>query len=250
MLPPLTDPAAVVAAMQEYDELGADAFLEKYKFGRAVSYYLEYEGRRYDSKAIAGAAFAHQFPGERWSNQYFHGGLPIVRLLGRLGFTVTSSDAPDTRLGIEIVGLEQNLVAEFEQAPLVGTVVARRREASLVDDYSAHLRGLGHDLGRHRIPISGGGQLATDLFDRSDNVLYEAKSGVDRSTIRLGLGQMLDYRRLLDAEDLRYRLLLPSRPLDELVELLACYDVGVTWPDDDLWRDEPPSSLDLAPEAR
>jgi hypothetical protein len=46
----------VLAAMGEFDRLGRDAFLAKYGFGGARAYFLVHEGRRYDSKAIVGAA--------------------------------------------------------------------------------------------------------------------------------------------------------------------------------------------------
>jgi hypothetical protein len=47
----------------EYDSLGGAAFMSKYGFGRARSYFLEIDGKRYDSKAIMGAAHGYQFPG-------------------------------------------------------------------------------------------------------------------------------------------------------------------------------------------
>lgn len=59
----LTDPKAVIAAMDEYDELGQDAFLERYGYGRSRRYLLRHDGREYDIKAIVGVAFGKQFPG-------------------------------------------------------------------------------------------------------------------------------------------------------------------------------------------
>lgn len=52
----LSKPEAVHAAMAEYDRLGREAFLEKYGFRPARSYFVEHKGRRYDSKAIVGVA--------------------------------------------------------------------------------------------------------------------------------------------------------------------------------------------------
>lgn len=48
--------AGVRAAVAEYDRLGRDTFLRSTGFGRARAYYLEHEGRLYDSKAIVGYA--------------------------------------------------------------------------------------------------------------------------------------------------------------------------------------------------
>ena len=58
----LTDPAAVEAALDEFDRLGRDAFLRKYGFKRSRSYFVVRGDARYDSKAIAGAAYGHQYP--------------------------------------------------------------------------------------------------------------------------------------------------------------------------------------------
>lgn len=85
----LTDPAAVERAINEYDELGRDAFLHRHGFGRAVFYDLVHEGRKYDPKAIAGVAYGYQHP-DRGVLTYkqFHSGRDTIRALERMGFTV------------------------------------------------------------------------------------------------------------------------------------------------------------------
>ena len=60
----LSDKSAVLQAMTEYDELGRDAFLARYGYGPARSYFVVHDGRRYDSKAIAGVAHGKPFPTE------------------------------------------------------------------------------------------------------------------------------------------------------------------------------------------
>jgi len=47
---------AVLDAMAEFDRLGREVFLDTYRFGRALSYFVEIDGKLYDSKAIAGYA--------------------------------------------------------------------------------------------------------------------------------------------------------------------------------------------------
>src|SRR5690242_5428264 len=65
---------AVLAAIAEFDRLGRDAFLEKYGFDSSRRYWLLYNGARYDSKAIAGAAHGH-LPGRSpLAAQDFSGG--------------------------------------------------------------------------------------------------------------------------------------------------------------------------------
>jgi 5-methylcytosine-specific restriction protein A len=58
----LTSAAAVKAAIAECDRMGREEFLRFYGFGAARQYLLVHEGRKYDSKAIAGVAHGHQFP--------------------------------------------------------------------------------------------------------------------------------------------------------------------------------------------
>jgi 5-methylcytosine-specific restriction protein A len=84
----------ILQAVAEYDELGQDRFLKKYKFGTARSYLLVIDGKTYDSKAIVGAA--HGFlPGQQpLAAADFSGGAATVgRLLSRLGFQVTQAES-------------------------------------------------------------------------------------------------------------------------------------------------------------
>ncbi|MDN7925247.1 HNH endonuclease [Burkholderia vietnamiensis] len=86
----VNDPAAVLAAVREYDRVGRDAFLKKYGFGKARDYFLAVDGKRYDSKAIFGAAHGYQFPEDgplTWRD--FSGGEKTVELkLEAMGFRI------------------------------------------------------------------------------------------------------------------------------------------------------------------
>ncbi|MGE0374731.1 MAG: hypothetical protein AB7Q45_04895 [Planctomycetaceae bacterium] len=84
----LSDPKAVLKAIAEYDRLGQAAFLDRYGYGKSLKFSLLYKGRRYDSKAILGAAYQHQF-GTPLSWKEFSGGKPTVAKLRSLGFEVT-----------------------------------------------------------------------------------------------------------------------------------------------------------------
>jgi hypothetical protein len=86
----LTDRQAVLHAIAEFDELGRDAFLARYGFGRSYGYFLKLDGRRYDSKAIVGAAHGHQFPeqGPLRPNEFSGGNATVKRVLERMGFEV------------------------------------------------------------------------------------------------------------------------------------------------------------------
>jgi hypothetical protein len=58
----LTSRDAVEQALNEFDLIGQEAFLRKYGFGKSNRFFLVRNGRRYDSKAIVGAALGYQFP--------------------------------------------------------------------------------------------------------------------------------------------------------------------------------------------
>jgi 5-methylcytosine-specific restriction protein A len=96
----LTDPAAVRQALAEHDELGEDAFLRKYGFGRAREYVLVHEGKRYASKAIVGAAYGHQHRdrGPLRARDFSGGEATVRQKLANLGFAefIRASPADDT----------------------------------------------------------------------------------------------------------------------------------------------------------
>lgn len=86
----LSSPRAVVKAMEECDDLGREAFLDKHGFRPAESYFVVYDGQRYDSKAIAGVAFKYQHPehGPLDSSEFSGGRATVKPKLESLGFTV------------------------------------------------------------------------------------------------------------------------------------------------------------------
>ncbi|WP_372697508.1 HNH endonuclease [Arthrobacter sp. JSM 101049] len=95
----LTDTGAVIRALHMYDDMGRDAFLAKYGFRPAQKYWLSHEGRRYDSKAIAGVAHLNQ-TGTLLSSSEFTGGINgAVRILKGLGFDVTTDEVPAAEAG-------------------------------------------------------------------------------------------------------------------------------------------------------
>jgi hypothetical protein len=89
----LTSSSAVLQAIKEFHELGREEFLRKYGFGHAKQYFLAYEGRRYDSKAIVGAAHGYQFPeqGPLRASDFSGGEKTVQAKLEELGFEVDDS---------------------------------------------------------------------------------------------------------------------------------------------------------------
>ena len=86
----VSDPDSVRSAISEFDEIGQTAFLKKYGFGKARNYHVVVAGKRYDSKAIFGAAHGYQFPdlGPLNWKQFSGGALTVERALSEMGFVV------------------------------------------------------------------------------------------------------------------------------------------------------------------
>src|SRR5579859_4776216 len=91
----LSSPNAVKKAMAECDLLGRKQFLTQYGFGESRDYPLRYNGRIYDSKAIAGVAHKYEFPDQ--------GALPHKRFSG--GVTARAAATKLNELGFDIDGM-------------------------------------------------------------------------------------------------------------------------------------------------
>lgn len=117
----LTSASAVRDAMREYDRLGRDAFLSKYGFRPARSYFLMENGRLYDSKPIAGVAYGIQHPDRgHLSGRDFVGGDATVRpKLESLGFEIvwggngTASALASERLEVGHIYPREDLIELF-----------------------------------------------------------------------------------------------------------------------------------------
>jgi putative restriction endonuclease len=84
----LTDRDAVLRAMAEFDRLGRDRFLSIYGFKPARTYFLRFDGRDYDSKAIAGVAHGTQLGQPLPASTFSGGEVTVARKLRSLGFEV------------------------------------------------------------------------------------------------------------------------------------------------------------------
>src|SRR5690348_990864 len=86
----LTSHQAVVDAAAEFDRLGRESFLRKYGYGPARQYFLRFNGRLYDSKAIVGVAYGYQYPerGPLNRRDFSGGDATVRRKLEELRFAV------------------------------------------------------------------------------------------------------------------------------------------------------------------
>jgi 5-methylcytosine-specific restriction protein A len=87
---------AVFSAIAEFHRLGREAFLDEYGFAPSRRYRIRFDGKLYDSKAIAGVAHGY-LPGQsRLKASEFSGGVGhAVTVLRRLGFEVTDEPGVD-----------------------------------------------------------------------------------------------------------------------------------------------------------
>ena len=87
---------AVLQAIRECDSDGRENFLKNNGFGYARTYWLIYDGRRYDSKAIIGVAHKYarcDLASSKWRKSFSGGKATVQRILENLTFTVRVGNA-------------------------------------------------------------------------------------------------------------------------------------------------------------
>ena len=87
--------ASVLAAVQEFDRLGRGPFLKQTGFGPARAYYLDRDGRLYDSKPIIGYAHGVSTGTALGPKDFTGGDKTVAQRLEVLGFTVAFLPNPD-----------------------------------------------------------------------------------------------------------------------------------------------------------
>ncbi len=137
---------SVREAIAECDLLGKEVFRLQYGYRAALEYELEYEGRRYDSKAIVGVAY--RYATGQTPRSLTGGEQTVVKRLRQLGFTVVKlsavgpgrsywwQSARDERFWIEIRRVPEGLGREL-RCPLVDVDGHRNGWWDLVDDVQA-----------------------------------------------------------------------------------------------------------------
>jgi hypothetical protein len=124
--------------------------------------------------------------------------------------------------------VEQHLTDQFKVSATKGGS-GHRREQELVRRFLGWLEDQGHEVTSRSYAIPGGRTLASDLVDVTSGVLYEAKSSVRRESLRMAVGQLLDYRRF-EADGVKLIVLLPRTPSADGLDYLRSVGVGAVWP--------------------
>lgn len=124
----LTDRASVESAMAEFDQIGRDAFLQKYGYGEAKEYFVVTESGRYDSKAVFGAAYELQH-GVAVAHQEISGGRNgAAGRLAELGFDIEGIDDQTGRRTFDsFEEALQHYRIPFENLPMIREFLAGRR---------------------------------------------------------------------------------------------------------------------------
>ncbi len=134
---------------------------------------------------------------------------------------------------IKVVPIEQHLTERMVIEPNREPYEAERREQPLVLELMAFLRSQGHQVDRLQLrPKGEPAPLFCDLYDSTTNTVVEAKGSVSRSAIRMAVGQLADYSRLVDPPPAQL-ILVPEKPRSDLLDLAKSQAIAVTWPDGD-----------------
>lgn len=122
---------AVIAAITECDALGRDQFLQKYGYGPARSYLLSYNGKQYDSKAIAGVAYGIQFPdrGPLKATALSGGDATVSPVFERLGFQITSNKKIISSVDLELIRTSRSGFIYRDLSPETKAAYKRVHEA-------------------------------------------------------------------------------------------------------------------------
>lgn len=232
----LTSAEAVRQAAAEIRRLGRHGFLDNYGYTESTKYLAKVDGVAYDSKPLLSFAYGIQFPARGpLPTTSFNGGQQSRRALKRLGFDLVpkSDEGGDSSVSAGAararkIAPEKSAVPEFRRAA-VDALVATKVEQSLIDEFTEFQKARGRTFARWEIfPQGSTERLLTDIYDEGTQTLYEAKASSNRPDVRLGLGQILDYSRFIDQCEAA-ALLLPSRPREDLIDLLHAFEVRAVW---------------------
>jgi hypothetical protein len=151
---------------------------------------------------------------------------------------LSGNDAGPRRTRLDRLGHEMVKEVPIEQYLTESTLIegdrepyeSERREQRLVRSFTEYLERSGSEVCRLQFrPQGEAAPLFCDVFDKTTGTLYEAKGTVTRQAIRMAIGQLADYGRLLDPSPSR-ALLVPEPPRPDLVALASTQGLTVVWP--------------------
>ncbi len=122
--------------------------------------------------------------------------------------------------------VEQHQTESMTVQPSVEPWEAVRREQLIVGDFQAWLEERKHVVVRLRVlPEGETTTMVCDIFDKTANVVYEAKGSGTRNAIRMAIGQLADYARFAPV-GVRRAVLLNERARPDLERLLESQGIA------------------------
>ncbi|NSL43617.1 hypothetical protein [Streptomyces sp. 8P21H-1] len=110
--------------------------------------------------------------------------------------------------------------------------IAEHRKAQLLNAYLKFLQERQHKVFAYQIKIAGTrSTLKTDLYDATKHVLYCVKGESSREEIRMAIGQLKDYVRHINPANPKLAILLPSKPHEDLQDLLSRENIDLVHQD-------------------
>lgn len=158
----------------------------------------------------------------------------LRRLTGRTPLPPAQVKGIESRGWVKEIPIEEHLTERTVITPDAKPRLVERREQKLVKELEAWLKSKGHQV--CRLELHAGGDPAPircDLFDKTDNTIVEAKSAITRPAIRMAIGQLADYSRLMKKAPKQRMILVPEEPRRDLLDLAKSQKIGVLWPDGD-----------------
>lgn len=130
------------------------------------------------------------------------------------------------------VPVEENNTERTLVDPAREPYEAERRESALVQRFKEYMQNQQHTVERFRITPAGEAKpIFTDAYVKDLKILVEAKGSIDRNSIRMAIGQLLDYRRFIEETTVTCAILLPELPRKDLLQLLAYAGIFIYFPE-------------------
>jgi hypothetical protein len=156
----------------------------------------------------------------------------LRRLNGRTPLPLAPVEGIESGTWVREIPIEQHLTERMVITPNAKPREGERREQKLVHELAEWLEAGGHQVCRLELHAEGEpAPIRCDLFDKSANVIIEAKGSVLRGAIRMAIGQLADYSRLMENPPRKRRILLPEKPRADLIALARSQKIGMLWPD-------------------
>lgn len=156
----------------------------------------------------------------------------LRRLTGQTPLPVADVQGFESGGWVKEIPIERHLTERMVITPNAKPRTAERKEQKLVEELAAWLEAKAHDVCRLELHASGEpAPIRCDLFDKTERAIVEAKSAITRPAIRMAIGQLIDYARLMKKPPKKRMILVPEEPRRDLVALAKSQKIDVIWPD-------------------